>query len=171
MYDIKWLKENTNIFDAAMKKRGITSISKQVVKLYDEYVDLLTKLQNLQNERNILSKNIGLKKSKGEDASKDMQSVSEIKSSITSFQEKSDSIHNKITEMLETIPNMPSEDTPIGTDENSNQLIKEYGKIKDFTFEPVQHDVLGFNLGMMDFNKAAEMSGSRFVMLKINWLY
>ena len=83
MYDIKWLKENTNIFDAAMEKRGITSISKQVVKLYDEYVDLLTKLQNLQNERNILSKNIGLKKSKGEDASKDMQSVSEIKSSIT----------------------------------------------------------------------------------------
>ena len=130
MYDIKWLKENTNIFDAAMKKRGIISISKQVIKLYDEYADFLTKLQNLQNERNILSKNIGLKKSKGEDASKDMQSVSEIKSSITSFQEKSDSIHNKITKMLETIPNMPSEDTPIGTDENSNQLIKEYGKIK-----------------------------------------
>ena len=50
MYDIKWLKENTNIFDAAMKKRGITSISKQVVKLYDEYVDFLAKLQNLLNE-------------------------------------------------------------------------------------------------------------------------
>jgi len=166
MYDIKWLKENTNIFDAAMKKRGITSISKQVVKLYDEYVDFLTKLQNLQNERNILSKNIGFKKSKGEDASKDMQSVSEIKSSITSFQEKSDSIHNKITKILETIPNMPSEDTPIGADENSNQLIKEYGNIKNFTFEPVQHDILGFNLGMMDFNKAAEISGSRFVILK-----
>ena len=166
MYDIKWLKENTNIFDAAMKKRGITSISKQVVKLYDEYIDFLSKLQNLQNERNILSKNIGLKKSKGEDASKEMQSVSEIKSSISSFQEKSDSIHNKITKMLETIPNMPSEDTPIGTDENSNQLIKEYGKIKNFTFEPNQHDVLGFNLGMMDFNKAAEISGSRFVILK-----
>ena len=62
MYDIKWLKENTDVFDAAMKKRGITSISKQVIKLYDEYVDLITKLQNLQNERNILSKNIGLKK-------------------------------------------------------------------------------------------------------------
>ena len=166
MYDIKWLKENTNIFDAAMKKRGITSISKQVVNLYDEYVDFLTKLQNLQNERNILSKNIGFKKSKGEDASKDMQSVSEIKSSITSFQEKSDSIHNKITKILETIPNMPSEDTPIGADENSNQLIKEYGNIKNFTFEPVQHDILGFNLGMMDFNKAAEISGSRFVILK-----
>jgi len=166
MYDIKWLKENTDIFDAAMKKRGITSISKQVVKLYDEYVDLITKLQNLQNERNILSKNIGLKKSKGEDATKDMQSVSEIKSSIISLQEESNSIHNKITKSLETIPNMPSEDTPIGADENSNQLIKEYGKIKNFSFEPAQHDILGFNLGMMDFNKAAEISGSRFVILK-----
>ena len=166
MYDIKWLKENTNIFDAAMKKRGITSISKQVVKLYDEYIDFLTKLQNLQNERNILSKNIGLKKSKGEDASKDMQSVSDIKSSITFFQEESNSIQNKITKMLETIPNMPSEDTPIGLDENSNQLVKEYGNVKKFTFEPIQHDVLGFNLGMMDFNKAAEISGSRFVILK-----
>ena len=131
MYDIKWLKENTDVFDAAMKKRGITSISKQVIKLYDEYVDLITKLQNLQNERNILSKNIGLKKSKGEDASKDMQSVSDIKSSITFFQEESNSIQNKITKMLETIPNMPSEDTPIGLDENSNQLVKEYGKLKN----------------------------------------
>ncbi len=166
MYDIKWLKENTDVFDAAMKKRGITSISKQVIKLHDEYVDLITKLQNLQNERNILSKNIGLKKSKGEDASKDMQSVSDIKSSITIFQEESNSIQNKITKMLETIPNMPSEDTPIGLDENSNQFVKEYGKVKKFTFEPIQHDVLGFNLGMMDFNKAAEISGSRFVILK-----
>ena len=166
MYDIKWIKENIDVFDKAMVKRGVATVSKQVVKLYDEYVNLIAKLQDLQSERNTLSKNIGIKKSKGDDASKDMKAVSDLKSSIVSFQEESNSLQNQITKMLEIIPNMPSEDTPVGIDDNYNELIKEYGNISNFPFDPAQHDVLGFNLGMMDFNKASEMSGSRFVILK-----
>mgnify|MGYP000261162448 CR=1 FL=1 len=166
MYDIKWIKENIDVFDKAMVKRGVASVSKQVVKLYDEYVNLIAKLQDLQSERNTLSKNIGIKKSKGDDASKDMKAVSDLKSSIVSFQEESNSLQNQITKMLEIVPNMPSKDTPVGIDDNYNELVKEYGNIVNFSFVPAQHDVLGFNLGMMDFNKASEMSGSRFVILK-----
>src|SRR5210317_385154 len=166
MYDIKWIKDNINIFDKAMEKRGIASISKSVVKLYDEYVDLIAKLQNFQNERNTLSKNIGIKKSKGEDASDEIKGVSDIKLSISTYQEQSNSLQNKIQKMLEVVPNLPSEDTPVGKNENDNIVIKEFGEIPNFNFKPSAHDVLGFNLDMMDFNKAAEMSGSRFVILK-----
>jgi len=166
MYDIKWIKDNIDDFDKAMKLRGINSISKTVVNLYNDYIDLIAKLQNFQNKRNSLSKNIGLKKSKGEDASEEIKEVADLKLSISSFQDKSNSLQNKIQKMLEVVPNLPSEDTPEGINENDNKVIKEYGEIPDFDFKPLPHDVLGFNLGMMDFNKAAEMSGSRFVILK-----
>lgn len=166
MHDIKWIKDNINIFDKAMEKKGIASISKSVVKLYDEYVDLIAKLQNFQNERNTLSKTIGIKKSKGEDASDEIKGVSDIKLSISTYQEQSNSLQNKIQKMLEVVPNLPSEDTPVGKNENDNIVIKEFGEIPNFNFKPSAHDVIGFNLDMMDFNKAAEMSGSRFVILK-----
>ena len=166
MYDIKWIKDNIDDFDKAMKQRGVSSISKTVVNLYDDYVDLIAKLHKLQNARNNLSKNIGLKKSKGEDVSEEIKEVADLKQSISSFQNKSNSLQNKIQKMLEVVPNLPSEDTPEGINENDNKVIKKYGEIPNFDFKPLPHDDLGFNLGMMDFNKAAEMSGSRFVILK-----
>ena len=62
MYDIKWIKNNVEVFDKAMAKRGLDSISNKAIELYDKYVVLLSNLQKLQNERNNLSKNIGIKK-------------------------------------------------------------------------------------------------------------
>ena len=72
MYDIKWIKNNVEVFDKAMAKRGLDSISNKAIELYDKYVVLLSNLQKLQNERNNLSKNIGIKKSSGEDASEEI---------------------------------------------------------------------------------------------------
>ena len=67
MHDIKWIKENIVLFDTAMKRRSIPSVSIEVTKLYESYVALLLQLQILQNERNNSSKIIGIKKAKGED--------------------------------------------------------------------------------------------------------
>ena len=166
MYDIKWIKDNVDVFDKAMLKRGLDSPSNKAIELYDRYVIILSDLQKLQNERNTLSKNIGIKKSSGEDASKEMKDVSDLKIVIASLQEDSNSIQDDIKKILEVIPNMPSDDTPEGKDEVSNKVIKVYGAIREFSFSPLPHDKLGFNLGMMDFDKASEMSGARFVILK-----
>ncbi len=166
MYDIKWIKDNVDVFDKAMLKRGLDSPSNKAIELYDRYVIILSDLQKLQNERNNLSKNIGIKKSSGEDASKEMKDVSDLKIVIASLQEDSNSIQDDIKKILEVIPNMPSDDTPEGKDEVSNKVIKVYGAIREFSFSPLPHDKLGFNLGMMDFDKASEMSGARFVILK-----
>ena len=166
MYDIKWIKNNVEVFDKAMAKRGLDSISNKAIELYDKYVVLLSNLQKLQNERNNLSKNIGIKKSSGEDASEEIKAVSELKTSINSLQDDSNSLEENIKTILEVIPNMPSDDTPEGKDEASNKVIKVHGDITSFSFSPLSHDKLGFNLGMMDFDKASEMSGARFVILK-----
>ena len=75
MYDTKWIKNNVEVFDKAMAKRGLDSISNKAIELYDKYVVLLSNLQKLQNERNNLSKNIGIKKSSGEDESEEIKAV------------------------------------------------------------------------------------------------
>ena len=166
MHDIKWIKENIVLFDTAMKRRSIPSVSIEVTKLYESYVALLLQLQILQNERNNSSKIIGIKKAKGEDTKLEMEQVAKLKLDIISLQEKSNSVSLKIKQFLEVIPNIPSEDTPDGVNEESNKEIKIFGNKPVFPFKPLSHDVIGYKLNMMDFDKAADMSGARFVILK-----
>ena len=166
MHDIKWIKENIVLFDTAMKRRSIPSVSIEVTKLYESYVALLLQLQILQNERNNSSKIIGIKKAKGEDTKLEMEQVAKLKLDIISLQEKSHSVNLKIKQFLEVIPNIPSEDTPDGVNEESNKEIKVFGNKPVFPFKPLSHDVIGYKLNMMDFDKAADMSGARFVILK-----
>ena len=166
MHDIKWIKENIKIFDVAMERRGMPSVSMEVINLYQSYVISLSKLQTLQNKRNNLSKIIGLKKSKGENATLDIKQVANLKLEIIALQEDSNSINIKISSILEVIPNIPSIDTPDGLHEDSNKEIKKFGSKPIFTFKPLSHDIIGSKLNMMDFEKAADMSGSRFVILK-----
>ena len=166
MHDIKWIKENIVLFDTAMKRRSIPSVSIEVTKLYESYVALLLQLQILQSERNNSSKIIGIKKAKGEDTKLEMEQVAKLKLDIISLQEKSNSVSLKIKQFLEVIPNIPSEDTPDGVNEESNKEIKVFGNKPVFPFKPLSHDVIGYKLNMMDFDKAADMSGARFVILK-----
>jgi len=166
MHDIKWIKDNIDLFDKAMERLGLDSISLEVTSLYQEYVILLSKLQTLQNERNNSSKTIGIKKSKGEDTTLEIDHVAKLKMGITKIQEESNSINLKINSILEVIPNIPSEDTPDGSDESLNIEIKTYGDKPNFSFNPRTHDEIGAKLNMMDFDKAADMSGARFVILK-----
>ena len=166
MHDIKWIKENIVLFDTAMKRRSIPSVSIEVTKLYESYVALLLQLQILQNERNNSSKIIGIKKAKGEDTKLEMEQVAKLKLDIISLQKKSNSVNLKIKQFLEVIPNIPSEDTPDGVNEESNKEIKVFGNKPVFPFKPLSHDVIGYKLNMMDFDKAADMSGARFVILK-----
>ena len=166
MHDIKWIKENIEIFDMAMERRGMPSVSMEVINLYQSYVISLSKLQTLQNKRNNLSKIIGSKKSKGENATLDIKQVANLKLEIIALQEDSNSINIKISSILEVIPNIPSIDTPDGLNEDSNKEIKKFGSKPIFTFKPLSHDIIGSKLNMMDFEKAADMSGSRFVILK-----
>ena len=166
MHDIKWIKDNIEVFDKGMERRNIPSASKEVIDLYKSYVLLLSKLQTLQNERNNASKLIGMKKSKGEDSKLEIEKVANLKSDIVSLQENSNSISIKIKEILEVLPNIPSSDTPEGLDEASNKEIKIFGNKPIFSFKPLSHDIIGSKLNMMDFDKASEMSGARFVILK-----
>ena len=166
MYDIKWIKDNKSEFEEGLNKRGTKIDSNLIIDLYDNYVDKIASLHDLQNARNQASKNIGIKKQSGQDASEDIAEVSKLKSTIAKLQEETEKQLSKINSIVELIPNIPSQDVPEGVNETANKLIKSFGKKRNFSFEPKSHDQLGLNLKMMDFEKAADISGSRFVIIK-----
>ena len=166
MFDFKWIKENISEFNLGLKKRAIDIDSKQIIDTYNKYVNVLSKLQDLQNERNLASKDIGIKKSKGHDTAKEIVKVLKLKDKISELQIGSDELLNKLTKLVEVIPNIPSKDVPDGLNSSDNMLLKTVGNKREFSFKPKSHDEIGLNLKMMDFEKAADISGSRFVILK-----
>ena len=132
MYDFKWIKENRLEFEEGLNKRGTKIDSNLIIELYDKYVKNISNLQDLQNSRNKASKNIGIKKASGQDASKEINEVSKLKIEISKLQDETDVQFHNIKSMVEVIPNVPFADVPIGDNEKYNQVIKSYGKKEIF---------------------------------------
>lgn len=165
MHDIKWIRENPDAFDEGLKRRGMPPQAAQLIALDKRRREQLTRAQEIQAERNKLSKEIGAAKSRGEDASDIMARVSESKTLEAEAEEAAREIDEELTHALEVIPNLPLDDVPVGEDENDNLEIRTWGTPPSFDFEPKQHFDLGEALGLMDFETAAKLAGSRFVLL------
>lgn len=166
MHDIKFIRENPSGFDEAMKKRGETVVtSKAILEIDEQARAKITEVQELQSRRNDIAKSIGMAKSKGEDASHLMKEAESLKEKIPALEAEVSEIQSKLNEILIRIPNILQDDVPFGRTEEENVEIKKWGEIKNFNFEPKEHNELGEKLGMMDFEQTAKISGSRFVTL------
>ena len=168
MHDIKKIRDNPNYFDEGLIRRGESIKSSILIDLDDKRKSIQTKLQEVQNNRNLISKSIGsnIKKSNNEEINSLKAKVQELKNEIQYLEKIEKEIIDNIKENLSRIPNLPSEDVPFGLSEEDNKEIKNWGEIKEFNFEIKDHVELGQNLGLMDFNKTSEISGARFVTLK-----
>ena len=166
MHDLNLIRENPSSFDESLKKRFLEPQSSIILDLDSKKRELLTKSQDLRSERKSLSSSFS-KLNDSEKASL-QEKVQNIKSNIDSLEEELSYIEKKLKEILSSLPNMPHQDVPVGEDENSNKLIKKVGEIPNFNFKPKPHFELGENLGMIDFEQAGKVSGTRFVYLKNN---
>ena len=166
MHDIQFIRDNPIEFDNLISKRGVKSISKVILKIDEDRRKSQTSLQKLQEERNSLSKEIGNLKSKKINITKQLKRIEEIKNEISTLKELENIKYDELTAILNRLPNLPAKDVPLGNDEKSNLEIKKWGKIPKFKFEAKQHFEIGENLGLMDFDTATKISGSRFVILK-----
>ena len=124
-----------------------------------------TRTEELQAKRNQLAKAIGIKKGKGEDATAEMAEATQINVDMESGTARLSVLQAEIADFLMGIPNLPDESVPVGKDENDNQEVKRWGAIPEFAFPVKDHVDLGAPLGL-DFESAAKISGSRFVVLK-----
>jgi len=169
MFDPKWIRENADAFDRGLKRRGLPPESAGVIALDDRRRAIIGKLQALQERRNAASRDIGAaKKNKDEAAATAlMTEVAKIKEDIPALEVEQAAVEKELNDKLAGIPNTPADDVPDGTDEKGNVERKDhaFGK-KPITISAKQHFELGEALGLMDFEAAAKLSGSRFVVLK-----
>ena len=166
MLDIRWIRENPELFLTGMKNRFVKIDAREVLDLDTQYRALQTELQSLQKERNEISFKIGEAKKTGQEVKELCDIVSKIKSNISKIEEEARVLGDKIKNILDILPNIPAQNVPIGPDDTTNREERRVGKIPTFTFKPLPHEELGIKLGLMDFEQAAVISGSRFVLLK-----
>jgi seryl-tRNA synthetase len=165
MFDIKWIRDNPDEFDAGMARRGLDPQSPAILALDAARRDAQTRAQELQTERNSLSKQIGMLKSKGEDASEVMAQVSQSKDAQATIEAEASEASTKLTDALAGLPNLPFDEVPDGKTEDDNVEVRRIGEPRAFDFTPKDHVDLGESLGLMDFEIAAKLAGARFVML------
>lgn len=167
MLDLKYIESNLNEVKNNLKKRGFdVSEIDAIIVLNTSRKELTSKTESTQADIKKLSKEVGAKKSKGEDATEIMEQVKTLKSSMADMDQQLEEVKKDLNDKLSGVPNLLAEDTPEGADENDNVEVNKWGDPKDFSFEPKDHADLGEELGMLDFERAAKLTGSRFVVYK-----
>ncbi|MBO22302.1 MAG: serine--tRNA ligase [Rhodospirillaceae bacterium] len=168
MFDLKWIRDHPEAFDRSLIRRGDDPLSAQVLELDARRRDAQTRLQEIQKRRNTASKQIGAAMQDGrKDQAESLKAeVGKIKAAMDGAEAEEKAASNDLNGLLSEIPNILDEDVPDGAEEADNREIRTFGDIPSFDFTPKEHFDFGEALGLMDFETAAELSGSRFVILK-----
>ena len=168
MYDIKWIRENAAAFDRGLERRHLKSLSATLIALDEKRRAAITKSEQVQARRNAASKEIGAAKAKKDEATAAalMAEVAELKTKMPEYDAETKSLGEALDAALAQIPNLPNDDVPDGKDEHDNVEKSVHGTKRDYAFKPKEHFELGADLGMMDFELAAKLSGARFVVLQ-----
>jgi seryl-tRNA synthetase len=165
MFDVKWIRDNPADFDRALKRRGLKPQAERVLEFDRMRRQAQAAAQAIQEERNALSKQIGIAKSKGEDAAPIMAKVATLKDKLAEAEARMRAAEHDQDAFLAGLPNLPADDVPDGADESANVELRRVGAPATFAFAPKEHDDIGQALGLMDFERAARLSGARFVVL------
>lgn len=165
MHDLRFIRENPDAFDKGLGRRGLTPASAEILELDVQRRAAQTAMQEMQQRRNEASKLIGAAKKTGEDAADLIAEVQSIKDRMDTAEKDERARAAALKEILETLPNLPADDVPDGADEDANREERIVGEAPRMNFDAREHFDLGEALGMMDFETAARLSGSRFVVL------
>ncbi len=164
MHDLKLWRDQPDALDAALRRRGIAPIARQLLERERALRALQTEHQEQQARRNALSKEIGRVRGQGGDAAAAIAEVGSLKDALQADEERLRTLTDQLDAELAGIPNLLADDVPDGADEVANVEIRRWGEPRAFDFAPREHDDLGAPLGM-DFARAAKLSGARFVAL------
>jgi seryl-tRNA synthetase len=165
MLDPKRLRTDLDEVATQLMRRGFKLDVEELESLEEQRKDLQILTQQLQNERNTQSKRIGRAKAAGEDIKPLLDAVADIGGKLKTAQEKLGRIQEQLKQLLLEVPNLPHQSVPQGESEKQNREERRWGELPQFDFEAVDHVDLGVDKGWADFDAAAKISGSRFVVL------
>jgi seryl-tRNA synthetase len=170
MHDIRWIRENPEAFDRGLARRGRAPEAARLIAIDERRRAIIRVHESWRSSRNAASKEIGQAKAKNDEATVQrlMAVVEECKASLSATEAEEKAVQKELDTALAEIPNLPLGEVPDGSDEHGNLLHHKYFPKRDYSFayKPKQHFELGEVLGQMDFEAAAKLSGSRFVVLK-----
>ena len=170
MFDIKWIRDNLEAFDAGRRSRGLEPLGAQLLSMDDRRKAAILRLQAVQERRNAAAKEIGqaMGRKDAETAERLKAEVAGLKAEAPALEAEERDASAALDTALMEIPNLPHADVPVGPDEHGNVEVHRAGTKPAFPdgFVPKEHDAIGEALGLMDFDSAARMSGSRFVVLR-----
>lgn len=167
MLDLKYITENIDTVIEKLNTRGADfSYLKDLINMQEERRKLIKQVEDLKAKRNEYSKMIGQFKREKKDATDVLNKVEVIKHQIPELEINLRTIDDKIHDILVQLPNIPSDDVPIGLDETANVEIKKWGNIRSFDFEVKDHTQIGEMLNILDFERATKITGPRFVVDK-----
>ena len=167
MFDIRWIRDNPDAFDAGLAGRGLPPMAARAIEIDAKRRACQTELQEVQARRNDASKAIGAAKGKGDEAAAEalIQEVADLKDRTKTLEEEERATIAELDTFLAGIPNLLADDVPAGANDAENVEIRKVGEPPSFGFNVKDHVDLGADLGM-DFDAAVKMSGSRFVVLR-----
>jgi seryl-tRNA synthetase len=172
--DIKWIRDNAQAFDAGLRKRGLgpggeVKFAAELIALDDVRRGTLTRMQEAQARRNLLSREIGRARGAHDQASAQtlVAEVAALKDQLAECEKAAAAAESALNEALALVPNLPSAEVPVGADAAGNREVRRVGAAPRLAVNrPRQHYEIGEALGLMDFQTAARLSGARFVVLR-----
>ena len=166
MLELKFMRENVEMLKEMLKNRNSNVDMDAFVELDSKRREVLSEVENLKRERNNASAEIANLKKEKKDANHIIEKMGEVSAKIKDLDAELVEIDEKIKDIQLNIPNVYHSSTPIGPDEDHNLEIRKWGVPKKFDFEPKSHWDIGEDLGILDFERGAKLSGSRFVLYR-----
>ncbi|HEX7401020.1 MAG TPA: serine--tRNA ligase [candidate division Zixibacteria bacterium] len=165
MLELKFMRENADLVKQATKNKNEKTDVDLILSLDEKRRALLTEADELKHQKNVVSDKIALMKKEKQDVKGAIENMREVSDRIDSLDVQLKDLDEKISGLLLTVPNIPHSSVPVGYDEDSNVVIKTWGELPKFDFEPRPHWELGQILGILDLPRAAKITGSGFIFL------
>jgi seryl-tRNA synthetase len=166
MLEIRFIRENRDLIDKALKARGNDLALKSLLKVDSQRRKLLQEVEDLRNLRNRVSEKIGRQKKERKDTGELLAQMKKVASKIKELNNLLKEKEISLNEYLFSMPNIPHPSVPVGKDETENPVIRTWGDILEFEFKPVPHWEVGERLDILDLERAAKIAGARFAVYR-----
>ena len=166
MLDIKKIRNNPEEVIAGLKKRGVTGAVEKMMEIDEQRRELIQETESLKAKKNEVSKQIPIMKREGKDVSALLEDMKKVSDDVKEIDAKLAVLDSELNDMLLSTPNIPQDDVPVGASDEDNVELRKWGEPTRFDFEPKAHWDIGTNLGVLDFETAAKVTGARFTFYK-----
>jgi seryl-tRNA synthetase len=162
MLDLKFVRSNLNLITDMLKDRGYDLDLSRFQSLDEKRRSILASLEELRHRRNKVSDQIAVMKKGGEDTSSLISEMKTVSKEIKEIEAELPEIMDQLNKLLMLVPNIPHESVVVGKSADDNPVVRTWGKIRDFDYDPLPHWEIGERLNILDFSRAAKIAGSRF---------